>query len=173
MLLNKPISTIHRFLKITGCSFSPHRQLPLESRIGRFELFMNCGASFTCTLLSLFHYSDIIMSVIASEITRISMVYSTVGSGADQRKHEISASLAFVRGIHRWPITRKLLTSPYAKFICQWMIQMLGIYNVTSGVTSLRRTMDCMLPYSLCCAFIDNLSSDIDGWTSFKTTKSK
>ena len=28
----------------------------------------------------------------------------TVYSGADQRKHQSSASLAFVRGIHRWPV---------------------------------------------------------------------
>ena len=30
--------------------------------------------------------------------------YSIVCSGADQRKHQSSASLAFVRGIHRWPV---------------------------------------------------------------------
>ena len=38
------------------------------------------------------------MSLIASQITGISVVYSTVSSGADQRKHESSASLAFVCG---------------------------------------------------------------------------
>ena len=32
------------------------------------------------------------------------IVYSTVYSGADQRKHQSSASLAFVRGFHRWPV---------------------------------------------------------------------
>ena len=32
------------------------------------------------------------------------IVDSTVYSGADQRKHQGSASLAFVRGIHRWPV---------------------------------------------------------------------
>ena len=56
------------------------------------------------------------MSAIASEITSLRFVYSTVYSGADQRKHESSASLAFVRGIHRgpvnsppkWPVTRKM-----------------------------------------------------------------
>ena len=32
------------------------------------------------------------------------MVYSSVCSGADHRKHRSSASLAFVRGIHRWPV---------------------------------------------------------------------
>ena len=40
----------------------------------------------------------------ASQITSLTMVYSTVYSGADQRKHQSSASLAFVRGIHRWPV---------------------------------------------------------------------
>ena len=44
------------------------------------------------------------MSTMASQITGVSIVYSTVCSGADQRKHQISASLAFVRVIHRWPV---------------------------------------------------------------------
>ena len=48
------------------------------------------------------HYSDVIMSAMASQITGISIVYSTVCSGADQRKHQSSASLS--NGIHRWPV---------------------------------------------------------------------
>ena len=47
------------------------------------------------------HYSDVIMTTIASQITRLTVVYSTVYSDADQRKHRSSTSLAFVRGIHR------------------------------------------------------------------------
>ena len=62
------------------------------------------------------HYSDVIMGTMASQITSLTIVDSTVYSGADQRKHQSSASLAFVRGIHRgpvnslhkWPVTRKL-----------------------------------------------------------------
>ena len=50
------------------------------------------------------YYSDAIMSATASLITGDSIVCSTVYSGADQRKHQSSASLAFVRGIHRWPV---------------------------------------------------------------------
>ena len=50
------------------------------------------------------HYSDVIMCVIMSQITSRTLVYSTVYSGADRRKHQSSASLAFVRGIHRWPV---------------------------------------------------------------------
>ena len=44
------------------------------------------------------------MTTMASQITSLTIVYSTVYSGGDQRKHESSASLAFVRGIHRWPV---------------------------------------------------------------------
>ena len=47
------------------------------------------------------HYIDVIMTTMASQITSITFVYSTVYSDADQRKHQSSASLAFVWGIHR------------------------------------------------------------------------
>ena len=50
------------------------------------------------------HYNDVIMGAIASQITSLTIVYSTVYSDADQRKHQSSASLAFVRVIHRWPV---------------------------------------------------------------------
>ena len=63
-----------------------------------------------------FHYGDVIMAAIASQITSLT-IYSTVYADADQRKHQSSASLAFVRGIHRspvnsthkWPLIRKML----------------------------------------------------------------
>ena len=48
-----------------------------------------------------FHYDDAIMSTIASQITSLMVLYSIVYSDADQRKHQSSASLAFVWGIHR------------------------------------------------------------------------
>ena len=61
------------------------------------------------------HCSDDIMGAIASQITSLTIVYLIVNSGTDQRKHQSSASLAFVRGIHqrpvnsphKWPVTRK------------------------------------------------------------------
>ena len=69
------------------------------------------------------HYGDVIMGTIASQITILTIVYSTVYSDADQRKHQSSASLAFVRGIYRrpvnspleWPVTWKLF--PFDDFI--------------------------------------------------------
>ena len=48
------------------------------------------------------HYNDAIMSAMASQITSPMIVHSTVYSGADRKKHQSSASLAFVKGIHRW-----------------------------------------------------------------------
>ena len=47
------------------------------------------------------HYNDVIMTTMASQITSLTVVYSTVYSDADQRKYQSSASLAFVWGIHR------------------------------------------------------------------------
>ena len=62
------------------------------------------------------HYRDVKMSTMASQITGVSIVCSTVCSDADRRKHQSSASLAFMRRIHRWsvnsphkrPVTRKM-----------------------------------------------------------------
>ena len=51
-----------------------------------------------------YHNSDVIMGAMASQITSLTIVYSTVYSDTDQRKHQSSASLAFVQGIHRWPV---------------------------------------------------------------------
>ena len=69
------------------------------------------------------HYDDVIMSVMASQITSLTIVLSSVYSGADQRKHQSSASLDFVRGIQGWPldshhkgpVTRKM--SPFDNVI--------------------------------------------------------
>ena len=56
------------------------------------------------------------MGAIASQIAILTIVYPTVYSDADKKKHQSSASLAFVRVIHRgpvnsphkWPVTRKM-----------------------------------------------------------------
>ena len=56
------------------------------------------------------------MRTMASQITSLTIVYSTVYSGADQRKDQSSASVAFVRGIHRWPVN-----SPHKKSVTRKM----------------------------------------------------
>ena len=63
------------------------------------------------------HCCDVIMGAMASQIISLTIVYSTLYSGAYQRKHQSSASLTIVRGNHRWPVnsprkcpvTRKML----------------------------------------------------------------
>ena len=75
------------------------------------------------------------MSTIASQITSLTIVYSTVYSSADQSKHQSSASLAFVWEIHRgpvnfphkWPVTRKMF--PFDDVI----MKILGICFVATG----------------------------------------
>ena len=50
------------------------------------------------------HYNGVIMGAMASQITSLTIVYSTIYSDAEQTKHQNSASLAFVRRIRRWPV---------------------------------------------------------------------
>ena len=50
------------------------------------------------------HNNDVIMGTVASQIISLTIVYSIVYSDTDQRKHQSSTSLAFVWGIHRWPV---------------------------------------------------------------------
>ena len=74
------------------------------------------GSIRLCGVFGEIHYNDIIVGAMASQITSLAIVYSTVYSGVDQRKHQSSASLVFVQGIHRWsvnsplkwPVTRKM-----------------------------------------------------------------
>ena len=87
------------------------------------------------------HYCDVIMGAIASRVTSLTTIYSRVHSGADQRKYQSSPpSLAFVRGIHRWPVnsphkgpvTRKMF--PFDDVIMYLKIYLLkcwwyGIYH--------------------------------------------
>ena len=66
---------------------------------------------------SVLHYCDVIMTAMASQITSLTILYLIVYSGADQRKHQSPAWLAFVKGIHRrpvnsphkWPVKRKMI----------------------------------------------------------------
>ena len=88
----------------------------LEAYILKFESNFGSCMGPDWAFYSSFHYGDVIMSTIGSQITSLASVYSIVYSDADQRIHQSSASLAFVRGIHRgpvnsshkWPVTRKM-----------------------------------------------------------------
>ena len=55
------------------------------------------------------HYCDVIMGTMASQITSLTIVYSTVYSDPDQRKHQSSASMAYVRGPVNSPHKRSVI----------------------------------------------------------------
>ena len=110
----------------------------------------HCQISFQQRVaLGIFHYNDVIMSTMASQITSPTTVYSAVYSGADQGKYQSSVSLAFVWGIHRgpvnsphkWPVTRKMfpfddvimLTSRWRAWKCDTFLSIVvGSDNRTS-----------------------------------------
>ena len=91
------------------------------------------------------HYSDVMMSPMASQIIGVSIVYSTVCSGADQRKHQSSAPLAFVRGIPQWPVnsphkgsvTRKMF--PFDDVIMKSLILNCTIHRCVVKIRITRR----------------------------------
>ena len=73
-------------------------------------------------------YNDVIMGAMVPQITSLTIVYSIVYSGADQGKHQSSASLAFVWGIHIWPansphkdpVTRKMFPFDDVIMVSSW-----------------------------------------------------
>ena len=81
-----------------------------------WQLWCRSSARGSDNVIPCSHYNDVTMSKIASQITSLTIIYSTVYSDPDQTKHQSPASLAFVREIHRgpvnsphkWPITRKM-----------------------------------------------------------------
>ena len=79
------------------------------------------------------HYHEVMMGAMASYITSLMIVYSTVHSGADQTKHQSSASLAFVREIHRWPVN-----SPHKGPVTQ---KMFPFDDVITTLCSMTRSM--------------------------------
>ena len=82
------------------------------------------------------------MGSIASHITSLATVYAIVYSDADQRKHQSSASLAFMRGIHRWPVnsphkwpvTRKMF--PFDDASCILKMRYFFYWNITWYVST-------------------------------------
>ena len=105
------------------------------------------------------------MDSIASQITSLMIVYSTFHSGADQSKHQSSASLAFVWEIHRWPVnfphkwpvTRKIF--PFDDVIMKWKISCctFHIYHELAQSSCLKCSYICkifnIMPY------VDNVQS--------------
>ena len=95
-----------------------------------FPLVCTIGDDIRC------HYSDVIISAMVSQITCVSIVSSTVCSGADQIKHQSSASLAFVKGIHWWPVD-----SPHKGPVTQKMLPVHVMMKVATTSSSPQSTL--------------------------------
>ena len=114
-------SNVNRVHNSYGVLYATHGKLLLKTttiiKSTRWPLLVD---------LFVTNYSDVIMGAMASVITSLAIAYSSVYSDADQTLHQSSASLAFMREIHRWPVncshkgpvTRKcfhLMTSSWQK----------------------------------------------------------
>ena len=87
----------------------PVRHIWLSANwIPRYILRINFNRNINISIPeNAMHYSDVIMSAMAPQIVGVSIVCPTVCSGADQRKHQSSASLAFLTGIPWWPVNSR------------------------------------------------------------------
>ena len=117
------------------------------------------------------------MIAMASQITSLTIVFSPVFSGADQRKYQSSASLVFLREIHRWPVnsthkrpvTRKM-------FAFDNVIMYSGAFGSTTGFWwSISRYLWCIVSDNrctyafwlfLCDEFSTYTVSEIASWKS-------
>ena len=86
------------------CTFTRHTKIYLFCNWD-VMVYANMWRDWIIKMIT--HYGDVIMGTITSQITSLTIVYSTVYSDADQRKHQSSASLAFVRGIHRGQVNSR------------------------------------------------------------------
>ena len=97
------------------CGFLAGNEIKFPKALGLIRLYISCGKS-----LEWRHYECPLI------------VYWTVCSGADQRKNQSSASLAFARGLHHWwpvnsqhkgPVTRKLLPFDDVIIVISWLMK--------------------------------------------------
>ena len=119
------------------------------------------------------------MGAMASQISSLTIVYSTIYSGADQRKHQSSASLAFVRGIHRgplnsphkWPVTRKVFPFASTRHKGHESFQLLLPLDIERRFICIPRLVNTSIIlwfFSNWCMYIDSLKC-FD--TSYNVTK--
>ena len=100
------------------------------------------------------------MGTVASKITSLTIVYTTVYSDADQSKHQSPASLAFVWGIHlgpvnsphKWPVTRKMF--PLDDVVMQanvwWLRSFLWICPECEGTLPMMSQIGSLMLQDLC-----------------------
>ena len=140
------ITNILRWLPLVQNTIWEWRYLHDMCCVNRLKLLWQWWWSWYAILhcqTTFYHCSDVIRSAMAPQISGVTIVHSTVCSGADQRKHQSSASLAFVIGIHRWPVnspykgpvTRKMFPSDDV-IIIAW-IQPIFAYRISDRITNI------------------------------------
>ena len=102
------------------------------------------------------------MGAMASQITSLTIVYSIVYSGADQSKHQSSASLAFVRGIHRGPVN-----SPHKRPVTRKMFPFDDVIMFCMPLMSLNILCRCLfcIKLPLCISYILHKELSTAKWT--------
>ena len=119
------------------------------------------------------HYTDIIMGAIASQITSLTTVYSTLYTDADQRRHQSSASLAFLRGIHpgpvnsphKWPVMRKMFPFDDVIMCGFWIVK------IDTVVSEIHFVQDLGPFWVYCCGTrIKQASADLRSFELWKRT---
>ena len=104
IMTNVNIISIFLFHSIEKCRQwqYPKAKLVSGKRLASCQISMIIHAKMAETVTIQYH--DVIVGAVASQITSLKIVYSIVYQNADGRKHQSSASLAFVRGIHQGPV---------------------------------------------------------------------
>ena len=164
-----------QFWKIFPWSVIAHsKSFNSQARITVMSIFeVSAVSADGLAPLSIWHYDDVIISAMASRITSLTIVHSRVYSGADQRKHQSSASPAFVRGIDRWPVnspykgpvTRKMF--PFDDIIMEHLQTQWRLRSGPIDVRDLTWRVNSLAPgnfewYFICVIFKRILV--IDGW---------
>ena len=112
---NESISTIHAIFVLMLIIIHQDK----NAKYDQSKLMAKCQYNvWGSEWIAEFYYNDVIMSSIASQTTSLTIVYSTVYSGADQIKYQSSAYLACVRVIHRWPVNSRKM--PVTRFLSIW-----------------------------------------------------
>ena len=97
------------------------------------------AANTACNVFKM-HYIDVIMSAIASQITGVSIICSTVFSDVDRRKHQSFAWQAFAREIHRWPVD-----SPHKGPVTRKMFPFDDVFTVRIWFISSKWALRCIV----------------------------
>ena len=113
-----------RFQCVNGRLGTPMAPTPWLVLVFVYPPCVTCGG---------FEFNDVIMSAMASQITSHTIVYSIIYSGADQRRHQSSTSLAFVRwpvnSPHKGTVRRKMF--PFDDDIMEFYVILFG--NAING----------------------------------------